>query len=67
MAADPAIADCAIARVWNFALGKPDIVDAAARVPSSTIESQVADFKAGGYRLRDAMYRVFTSDDFVRF
>jgi hypothetical protein len=67
MAADPAIADCAIARVWNWALGKPDIVDAAARVPTSTIETQVADFKAGGYRLRDAMVRVFTSDDFVRF
>jgi hypothetical protein len=67
MAADPAIAECAVARVWNWALGKPDIVDAAATVPSNTIESQVADFKAGGYHLRDAMYRVFTSDDFVRF
>ncbi|HUS33276.1 MAG TPA: DUF1588 domain-containing protein [Kofleriaceae bacterium] len=67
MAADPAIAECAIARVWNWALGRPDIVDASAKVPSTTIESQVADFKAGGYHLRDAMYRVFTSDDFVRF
>jgi len=67
MAADDAIAECAVGRVWNWALGRPDIVDAGAKVPSTTIESQVADFKAGGYHLRDAMYRVFTSDDFVRF
>lgn len=67
MAADPAIAECAVARTWDWALGKADIVDAGAKVPSATIESQVADFKAGGFRLRDAMYRVFTSDDFVRF
>lgn len=67
MAADPAIAECAVARVWDWALGKPDIVDAGAKVPSATIESQVADFKVGGYRVRDAMYRVFTSDDFIRF
>ncbi|HTL31680.1 MAG TPA: DUF1549 domain-containing protein [Kofleriaceae bacterium] len=67
MAADNAIAECAVARVWNWALGRPDIVDAAAKVPGTTIETQVADFKSGGYHLRDAMYRVFTSDDFVRF
>jgi hypothetical protein len=67
MAADPAIAECAVARVWDWAMGKSDIVDAAARVPSATIEAQVAAFIAGGYSMKDAMYRVFTSDDFVRF
>jgi hypothetical protein len=67
MAADPAISECAIARVWDWALGKPDIVDGAARVPGTTIDSQVADFEAGGHRLREAIVRVFTSDDFVRF
>jgi len=67
MAADPAISECAIARVWDWALGKPDIVDGAARVPSTTIESQVDAFEADGHRLREAIVRVFTSDDFVRF
>jgi hypothetical protein len=67
MAADPAVAECAIARVWDWAMGKSDIVDGAAKVPSATIADQVAAFVAGGYSMRDAMFRVFTSDDFVRF
>jgi len=67
MAADPAIAECAIDRVWNWAMGKTDIVDGGARVPRATVESQITAFVAGGHKLRDAMYRVFTSDDFVRF
>ncbi len=67
MAADPAIAECAIARVWNWAMGKNDIVDDAARVPAATIEAQVAAFRADNLNLKNAMYRVFTSDDFVRF
>ncbi|HSD89681.1 MAG TPA: hypothetical protein VLB44_19250, partial [Kofleriaceae bacterium] len=61
MAADPAISECAIARVWDWALGKPDIVDGAARVPTTTIEAQVDAFEADGHRLREAIYRVFTS------
>ena len=67
MAADRAIAECAIARAWNWAMGKNDIVDGAARVPTATIEDQVNAFVAGGYSMKDAMFRVFTSDDFVRF
>jgi hypothetical protein len=67
MAADPAIAECAVDRIWNWAMGKTDIVDGGARVPRTTVETQVAAFVAGGHKLRDAIYRVFTSDDFVRF
>lgn len=67
MAADPDIAECAIARVWNWAMGKSDIVDGGARVPSATIDAHVMAFAAGNYSLKDAIYRVFTSDDFVRF
>jgi hypothetical protein len=67
MAADPAIAECAIARVWNWAMGKNDIVDDGARIPAATIEAQVEAFRADNYNLKNAMYRVFTSDDFVRF
>ena len=67
MAADKAIAECAVARVWNWAMGKADIVDGGARVPSATIAEHVTAFVAGGHKLRDTMYRVFTSDDFVKF
>lgn len=67
MAADRAIAECAVARVWNWAMGKADIVDGGAKVPAATIEQHVSAFTSGGYKLRDAMYRVFTSDDFTKF
>jgi hypothetical protein len=67
MAADPDIARCAIARLWNWALGKGDIVDTGAAVPEATIRDQVDRFAASGYRLRDAIYAVYTSDDFIRF
>ncbi|HUS64808.1 MAG TPA: hypothetical protein VMZ28_09720 [Kofleriaceae bacterium] len=67
MASDPRVAECAVARVWNWALGKQDIVDALAVVPSSVVADQVADFVAGGHVLKNTIYAVFTSDDFVRF
>jgi hypothetical protein len=67
MAADPDIASCAIARLWNWALGKPDIVDGPAQVPAATIAEHVAAFQAGGHRLRAALLDIFTSDDFIRF
>jgi hypothetical protein len=67
VAADPNTARCAIARMWNWAMGKTDIVDAAQQVPADTIADQVAEFSSDGYRVKNALYRIFTSDDFVRF
>jgi hypothetical protein len=67
MAADPAISECAVARVWNWAMGKGDIVDTLATIPSDVIAAQVADFRAGGHVLKDAILSVFTADDFVKF
>jgi hypothetical protein len=67
MAGDPQIAQCAVARVWNWALGKQDIVDALTVVPSAVVADQVAAFTEGGYQLKSVIYSVFTSDDFVRF
>ncbi|HEX7838628.1 MAG TPA: DUF1549 domain-containing protein [Kofleriaceae bacterium] len=67
MAADPEVSACVIARLWNWALGKPDIVDSSTRVPAATIEQEVAAFEANGYRIRGALRDIFTSDDFVRF
>jgi hypothetical protein len=67
MAADRDVAECAVARVWNWALGKDDIVDAMREVPTEVIQLQIDDFIADQYRLRDAIFNVFTSDDFVKF
>lgn len=67
LAADPKVAECAVARLWNYAMGAGDIVDTLATVPSEVISSQVAAFQAGGGKLRDALYAVFTADDFVKF
>jgi Protein of unknown function (DUF1549) len=67
MAADHDVQTCAIARVWNFALGKGDIVDTLAVVPPDVIKAQVDAFTANGMKMKDALYAVFTSDDFVKF
>jgi hypothetical protein len=67
LAADRDVAECAIARVWNWALGKGDIVDSLREVPSEVIQQQVDDFLVDQHVLRDAIYGVFTSDDFVKF
>jgi hypothetical protein len=67
IAADPAVAECGVARMWNWALGKTDIVDTLQEVPSATIEAQVQAFKDSGFKMKDMIYAVYTSDDFVKF
>lgn len=67
MAADPDIAKCGVARVWNWALGKTDIVDALQEVPAETIQAQLDTFAANGFKLKDMIFAVYTSDDFVKF
>ncbi len=67
LAADPLVAECAVARVWNWALGKGDIVDTLALVPTEVIAAQTAAFQASGGKLKDAIFTVYTSDDFVSF
>lgn len=67
MAADSAIAECGVARMWNWALGKTDIVDTLETVPTATIQAQLDAFKASGFKLKDLIYAVYTSDDFVKF
>lgn len=67
MAADPSIAKCGVARMWNWALGKTDIVDTLQEVPLETIQLQVDNFTASGFKLKDMIYAVYTSDDFTKF
>lgn len=67
MAQDPAVQACGVARIWNWALGKTDIVDTLQEVPTATIETQVANFAANGFKMKDLIYAVYTADDFVKF
>jgi uncharacterized protein DUF1588 len=67
MATDPDVAACGVARIWNWALGKTDIVDTLQEVPKATIQAQIDNFTASGFKLKDMIYAVYTSDDFVKF
>ena len=64
---DPLVAECGVARMWNWAMGKTDIVDTLQEVPSATIQAQVEAFKASGFKMKDLIYAVYTSEDFVKF
>jgi len=67
MAADPQVEACGVARMWNWALGMTDIVDTLQQVPADTIKTQIDAFRASGYKLKDLVLAVYTSDDFVKF
>ncbi len=67
MAADPLISECAIARVWNWAMGKGDIVETLSTIPADVIADQVTAFRNNGADLKDAIFAVYSSDDFVKF
>lgn len=67
MAADAEVAECSVARIWNWALGKGDIVDTLSVIPSDVIADQVSQFASSDYNMRTTIFNVFTSEDFVRF
>jgi hypothetical protein len=67
MAQDPDVAACGVARIWDWALGKTDIVDTLEVVPAETIQAQIDAFKGNGFKLKSLIRAVYTSDDFVKF
>ena len=67
IAADADVAKCGVARVWNWAMGKQDIVDTLSEVPAETIQAQLDNFIASGHKMKDLIYAVYTADDFVKF
>ncbi len=67
MAADTDVAKCGVARMWNWAMGKTDIVDTLQDVPAETIQAHVDSFTASGFKMKDLIYAVYTADDFVKF
>jgi hypothetical protein len=67
IAADPDVSECAIARIWNWALNKGDIVDALREVPPEVIQAQVDAYNANSKNLKAAIAAIFKSSDFVRY
>jgi hypothetical protein len=67
MAADPDVASCQVARAWNWAMSKTDIVNDLATVPASTVSTLQTQFTTGGYKLKPVLRAIFTHDDFVKF
>ena len=67
IAADPDVAKCSVARTWNWAMGKGDIVDLLVEVPAETIQAKVDAYTASGFKMKDLIYAVFTDDNFVKF
>lgn len=67
MAADDEVLSCAVARMWNYAMSKGDIVIDAASVSGVVIDPLFKDFKANGYNLRATLKAIFVHEDFVRY
>lgn len=67
MAADPEVHQCAVARMWNYAMSRGDIVETGSKVSDVVIAPIVAEFVANGFNLKAALRSILLSDDFVRF
>jgi hypothetical protein len=67
MAADPDTTYCQVARAWNWAMSRTDIVNDLAVVPPATIDSLVKGYTADGHKLKPLLKAAFTHDDFVKF
>lgn len=66
LAEDPAFSECMVARVWNWAMSKEDIITDLATVPYSVLEPHVLDFDAER-DLKKTLRTIMISDDFVSF
>lgn len=67
MAQDDEVLACAVSRIWNFAMGKGDIVVDGAIIPTEVIQPLIDEFKADNFNLRTTIRSAFVHDDFVRF
>lgn len=67
IAADPEVHSCAVARMWNYAMSRGDIVETGNKVSDKVIEPLVQEFTANGYSLKAALRSILLHDDFVRF
>lgn len=67
MARDPSVMRCQVARAWNWAMGRADIADDLAIVPTSITKDLEQSFEQGGFRLKPLLKAIFTHADFLKF
>ena len=67
MAADPAIATCAVNRMWNYALSRGDIVNDLASVPDEVTAPLVTSFTGSNMNLKETLRTILKSEDFTKF
>jgi hypothetical protein len=67
MAADPAVAECAVTRMYNLAMSKEDVVDALATVPYEVLDEYMHTYFQSGANLKATLKAIMTGEDFVRF
>ncbi len=80
MTQDDEVIDCAVKRMWNFAMGRGDITEMGAPYsvdlgdsgmnpsPSAVRLKTLTDyFKANNYNMKLVLRKILVSDDFVRF
>lgn len=79
MVKDDEVLECAVKRMWNYAMGRPDITEVGGRnwvsLPDRndqnselvTLTKLRSQFKNNGYNLKKIFRSILVSDDFVRF
>ena len=79
MVQDDEVLECAIKRVWNYAMGRADITEVGGRswvnLPDRndpnpellTLPKLRVQLKSNGYNLKKVFRAILVSDDFVRF
>ncbi|MBK8936501.1 MAG: hypothetical protein IPM79_02330 [Polyangiaceae bacterium] len=67
LAEDPQVGECVVARVWNFAMSKEDVVKDLATVPFGVVRPHITKFQTGSQNLKATLRAILTSADFVRF
>lgn len=67
MADDPDVSECAVARMYNFAMSKEDIVDSLATVPYEVLDNYMFTYFQSGQSLKATLKAILSSPDFVRF
>lgn len=67
MAADDDVNRCIVTRTWNWAMSRGDVVDDVSPVPKTISDPLLADFKAGGFKVKALIAKVFKAPDFVKF
>ena len=79
MAKDDEVLECAVKRMWNYAMGRADITEVGGRswvsLPDRkdpdteivTLSKLTKQFKENGYNLKKVLRSILTSGDFTRF